>query len=169
MIHNRYSHSKGFTLVEVMISGFILALLVSVATGPFIDALQFQRGNIAVDEMTDNIQSILNGLDKELRTASGPIITTVSGSPALSFTNQFGESVVYYQDDDDLVKTVDAILTRYSATGSFRFEQVSFDVQEASLTSPPRVTVVVRGVVTTAGPSDNSTVTLQSTTVPRNR
>lgn len=162
------SHSHGFTLVEVMISGFILALLVTVATGPFIDALRFQRGNLAVDEMTDNIQSILNSLDKEIRTGSNPRLDESGVNDALEFTNQFDETVRYVQTGESLTKTVGGASTVYGQTQSFIFEQVSFEVTEADATTPPKVTVAIRGRVTSNN-SNNETITLQSTTIPRNR
>ncbi len=161
---------KGFTLVEVMVSGALLALLSISMTGPFIGAVRFQRDIRSVDEMVDNIQMILNVLDKELRTSSNPEIVTINGTQRLQFMNQEDILVQYYQDGSDLYKNIgndDPII--YQGTQVFQFDQVNFDVspETPDPDTPSRVTVSIRGV-TNLSSTDNSMI-FQTTIIPRNR
>ena len=107
-------------------------------------------------------------MDKELRTSSNPQIVVESGIEILEFTNQFDQTVRYSQSGSNLRKSINGEEIIYGQTGSFSFDQVSFNVTEADEFTPPKVTVSIRGLVTASG-SRNETITLQSTTIPRNR
>lgn len=151
---------KGFTLVELIVAGFITSLIVLAATGPFVSLIQYQRESKNIDDLNDNIQVILNVLDKELRTASN---VSYDGS-TLSFQNQESQSVSYALSGDILRKTVDSNTINLTETSVFSVNEFVVDLKPSSVIAPLMITVTINAI-SLDGEND---VLVQSTTVPRN-
>ena len=64
------SLSKGFTLIEVMVSILIFAIIMTAVAQIFSRAFVGYRSTRAVQRDTENAQYVLNALAKELRTSS---------------------------------------------------------------------------------------------------
>ena len=148
---------KGFTLVELIVAGFITTLVVLAATGPFVGLIQYQREAKNIDNLNDNIQVILNVIDKEVRTASN---VSYDGS-TFSFTNQESQDISYSLANGVLQKTIDGVSNNITDTSVFRVNSFYVDV---SVGTPTRVTVAIDAV----SADEENDILVQSTTIPRN-
>ena len=85
---------KGFTLVELMVVVGILSIIMLVISQPVASIIKYQRESQTTDNMRDNLQFVINKMEKELKTSSG---VSISGS-TLRFTDQNGVRVEYSLD-----------------------------------------------------------------------
>lgn len=101
---NKYNMSKkGFTLIELMVVIGILSIIVLVISQPLVDVTRYQRDSQTSDNMRDNLQFVINKMEKELRTSSGVIISS-PGDSTLDFTNQSNINVKYKLSDGKITK-----------------------------------------------------------------
>ena len=173
-----YSKSmKGFTLIEVLLATALLTLIMGAAMIPFVNLQVFQQQSQITSDMEQNLQYLLNIMDKEIRTGENP-----SGSGTnLEFTNQNGDTVTYEFTDkgdsspNEFEKTVGgATVTNYGSTDGFEISEVEFNIQEqdddnvGNIQSLGRVTVSITAE-SKIGRTDEETIHVQSTTIMRNR
>jgi prepilin-type N-terminal cleavage/methylation domain-containing protein len=152
-------NKKGFTLIELTVVIGILAILMLAITPVLTNVLRYQAESRKSDNLRDNIQFILNVMDKELRTASA--VTKLSNS-SLKFQDQDGVivtySVTYSEVGGVLKRTVSGSTVDLSSKDVFIVNSLVFDTNESLVT-----------VIITAKSLDNKdTVTMQSTTATRN-
>jgi prepilin-type N-terminal cleavage/methylation domain-containing protein len=86
---------KGFTLVELMVVVGILSIIMLVISQPVASVIKYQRESQTSDNMRDNLQFVINKMEKELKTAS---IVYVVDSSNLKFINQDGALIIYKFD-----------------------------------------------------------------------
>ena len=77
-------NKKGFTLVELMVVVGILSIIMLTISQPVASVIKYQRESQTSDNMRDNLQFVINKMEKELKTSSG---VSISGSE-LRFTDQ---------------------------------------------------------------------------------
>lgn len=87
--------SRGFTLVELLVSLGIFVILISIATMTFVNALKTQRAIVSLISVNDNASLTLEQMAREIRTSSD--FSSVDGTVVdqISFTNAHGEAVTY--------------------------------------------------------------------------
>jgi prepilin-type N-terminal cleavage/methylation domain-containing protein len=149
---------KGFTLTELTVVIGILSIIVLVVAQPITNIIKYQRESQQSDNVRDNVQFILNVMDKELRTSSNLSIDRVSG--ALTFTDQSGVSISY-KKEGNIIKKSDAAYTDASV---FIVENLDFYLQGVGGGPGTIVTVFI----TAKSVDGKDMVTMQSTTMPRN-
>lgn len=99
---------KGFTLVELMVVVGVLSIIMLTISQPVASVIKYQRESQIPDNMRDNLQFVINKMEKELKTSSN---VSVSGS-ILSFTDQNGGSVTYsLNTDNEIVRNSSTKLT----------------------------------------------------------
>lgn len=157
---------KGFTLAELTVVIGILSIIILVVAQPITDIIKYQRESQQSDNVRDNLQFILNVIDKELRTSSN--LNASTGT--LTFRDQEGADVVYKKDGDIIRKSVDNGVSYIAYTDSsvFTVEELSFFINAgdgSSINSPGTIVTVV---ITAKSVDGKDTVTMQSTTMPRN-
>lgn len=84
---------KGFTLVELMVVVGILSIIMLTISQPLASIIKYQRESQIPDNMRDNLQFVINKMEKELKTSSG--VTILPGGAGLTFTDQNGGPVTY--------------------------------------------------------------------------
>lgn len=90
-------NKKGFTLVELMVVVGILSIIMLTISQPVASVIKYQRESQTSDNMRDNLQFVINKMEKELKTSSG---VSISGSE-LRFTDQNDVKVTYSLDTND--------------------------------------------------------------------
>ncbi len=60
--------SRGFTLVELLIAVTLFAVVISIVSASFIQALKVQRSIVAVINANDNVSLVLEQMAREIRT-----------------------------------------------------------------------------------------------------
>jgi len=84
--------NKGFTIVELMVSMSLFLVLISVATGTFVQTLRTQRLITDLAYANDNATQALEQIIREVRTGSG---FSGSTNTLLKFVNYKNETVNY--------------------------------------------------------------------------
>jgi prepilin-type N-terminal cleavage/methylation domain-containing protein len=84
---------KGFSLVELMVVVGILSIIMLVISQPVASVIKYQRESQMDNNMRDNLQFVINKMEKELKTSSG--VTVISGGLGLTFTDQNAGKVAY--------------------------------------------------------------------------
>jgi prepilin-type N-terminal cleavage/methylation domain-containing protein len=70
MAAKRYRYKKGFTLIEVVVSLFVFALLMASVSGIFANTVAGYKAARSSQRDTENAQYAMNAMAKELRTSS---------------------------------------------------------------------------------------------------
>lgn len=92
---------KGFTLVELMVVVGILSIIMLVASQPVASIIKYQRESQIPDNMRDNLQFVINKMEKELKTSSG--VAVISGGSGLTFTDQNEGKVAYCLSGQEII------------------------------------------------------------------
>jgi prepilin-type N-terminal cleavage/methylation domain-containing protein len=155
---------KAFTIAELMVVVGILSIILLIVAQPIADIIKYQRESQQSDNVRDNVQFILNVMDKELRTSSNLSIDAISG--ALTFTDQSDIDVEYTKDGNIIKKSGNA----YTDSSVFTVEDLRFFIKagdggSVNNNSPGTIVTVV---ITAKSFDGKDTVTMQSTTMPRN-
>jgi len=93
---------KGFSLVELMVVVGILSIIMLIISQPVAGIIKYQRESQTVDNMRDNLQFVINKMEKELKTSSG--VTAISGGAGLTFKDQNGGQVSYCLSNQDIIR-----------------------------------------------------------------
>jgi prepilin-type N-terminal cleavage/methylation domain-containing protein len=91
---------KGFTLVELMVVVGILSIIMLVISQPVSSVIKYQRESQTTDSLRDNLQFVINKMEKELKTSAN---VYVDDSGALRFKDQNGGFVTYSFDSTNKV------------------------------------------------------------------
>ena len=97
-------YNKSFTLIEVLVTVAIFALIITVTTGIFTSALKGQRRSLANQELLDEVSYITEYMSKALRMAKTDFDATcimagynyVFSGPVLGFKNYRDECQYFY-------------------------------------------------------------------------
>ena len=161
---------KGFTIAELTVVIGILSIIILLVAQPITNIIKYQRESQQSDNVRDNLQFILNVIDKELRTSSDLRIDASTGT--LTFIDQEGAGVVYKKDGNIIRKSVDngVFYIAYTDSSVFTVEDLSFFIKagdggSVNNNSPGTIVTVV---ITAKSVDDKDIVTMQSTTMPRN-
>lgn len=99
---------QGFTLVELVIGVFLLAVLAAAGTGIFTTLTTGYRLTVPVGENNQNTQAALNFMTREIR--GGNAFNGVANR--INFTNADGQSVSYFLTaDNQLVRRIGGVDT----------------------------------------------------------
>ncbi|MEX0598515.1 MAG: prepilin-type N-terminal cleavage/methylation domain-containing protein [Candidatus Paceibacterota bacterium] len=114
---------KGFTLVELMVVVGILSIIMLVISQPLVSVIKYQRESQTADNMRDNIQFVMNKMEKELKTSSN--VTKVTNDK-ITFTDQNGDDDpnVEYRLDTNEIKRNNQKLTDSSI---FKVTKLNFN------------------------------------------
>jgi prepilin-type N-terminal cleavage/methylation domain-containing protein len=153
---------KGFTLTELTVVIGILSIIVLVVAQPITNIIKYQRESQQSDNVRDNVQFILNVMDKELRTSSSLSIDRVSG--ALTFTDQSGVPISYKKEGNIIKKSS----ADYTDSSVFIVEKLNFFIKAGDGVNNNSPGTIVTVVITAKSVDGKDTVTMQSTTMPRN-
>jgi prepilin-type N-terminal cleavage/methylation domain-containing protein len=111
---------KGFTLVELMVVVGILSIIMLVISQPLASIIKYQRESQIQDNMRDNLQFVINKIEKELKTSSG--VAVIPGGAGLTFRDQNGGLVTYSLNNNEILKNS----TRLTENTIFRVMNLRF-------------------------------------------
>ncbi|MEY2986369.1 MAG: hypothetical protein RJB24_598 [Candidatus Parcubacteria bacterium] len=98
---------KGFTLVELMVVIGVLSIIMLTISQPVASVIKYQRESQIPDNMRDNLQFVINKMEKELKTSSN---VSINGG-TLTFEDQNGGLVKYSIVDNEIRKNDNTKLT----------------------------------------------------------
>ena len=148
---------KGFTLVELMVVVSILSIIMLVLSQPLATVIKYQRESQITDNMRDNLQFVINKMEKELKTSSGVSLDTTTG--VLSFTDQSGALVQYSRDvsSNEIRRNTSEKLTDVSV---FKVTGLNFSINTA--------TNLVTTSISAQSLDNKDSVTMQFSVLPLN-
>lgn len=154
------SITGGFTVVELLVAITLFIVVVSIATGTFIQALRTQRSTVSLLAVNSNISLALEQISREIRTGRS---FSVSGG-ALNFTNAKNQSVFYRLNGQALERVVDGAAGLITSS-NVAVAKLDFILSgESSIDGlPTKITVVLRvGAPGTIGSPVNLQTTISS-------
>lgn len=143
------SHTKGFTLLEMMIATGIFAVVIITAVGAMLSLNQAQVKAQNIQNIQDNIRFTLESMTKELRT--GMNYSSCQGCTEITFLKQDGVTNVGYCLDNGVIRkflppTTDCTTGSPVTSAAVSINKLYFFVT-GELPGPPdgqpRVTVVI--------------------------
>lgn len=158
---NMRTKKKGFTLIEVMVSVSLFAVIILSVTGIFKMAIDAQRNAIATQNVQESLKYFLEVTAKEIRMAQknngvcdgipdNEIFKIISQSPSdvLYFKNYYGECVRYYlaaDGDNRRFKisrgTGASALTDYVSPSKIRINELHFVLNNTASAAQQMVTI----------------------------
>lgn len=117
---------KGFTLIEIMVSMSIFIIVMVVATGAVLSAVDANRKAQALGSVMNNLNVALESMVRDVRTGS---LYTV-GSNSIAFTDAEGNRVTYGLSNNVLQKTIN---TGSGVGGNITANEIT--IQEFNFTS----------------------------------
>jgi prepilin-type N-terminal cleavage/methylation domain-containing protein len=145
---------KGFTLVEIMVVVGILSIIMLVISQPLASVIKYQRESQTADNMRDNLQFVINKIEKEIKT--GYDFGSSSGSNIMNFKDQESIPVGYKLEGGEIKKN------NISITDKNIFKVNRFRWWNSS--SNKLITLVIEA----SSLDDKDTVTMQISVLPLN-
>lgn len=170
------SSPAGFTLLEMVVSFGIFAVVVVIAVGAVLAISNAQVKATNIQDIQDNLRFALESMTKEMRSATA--FTPAGGSPpayaSLAFTRSDGERVMYCLLDGAVRKItgpstncVDGSAITASAIEVQQLIFYAIGTSAGPADGQPRITVSLRARST--DPKFAASFQLQTTIVPRER
>lgn len=100
-----HRHTRGFTLVELLVAVGLFLTLLAVLSGAFIEALRSERATLRLMAANDNASFTLEQMAREIRVGTDFLLT---GPSELHFQNNAGAEVAYRLNNDRVEKRVGA-------------------------------------------------------------
>lgn len=148
---------KGFTLVELMVVVGILSIIILTISQPVAGIIKYQRESQIPDNMRDNLQFVINKMEKELKTSSN---VYVNDAGELKFKDQNGGFVTYSLNDQIIKRNNTENLTDSSI---FIVDKLNFIV-----TDKPNLSKLVTVSIDAKSLDDKDSVTMQTSINPVN-
>lgn len=112
-IIKKFKAENGVSLLELIVSMAIFAVLILAATGIFKLALDGQRGALAARNAQENMRYAMEKMNKEIRMAQksdaecflagiNKVFNTDNSDSELYFKNQYGDCLKYYLENNRL-------------------------------------------------------------------
>jgi len=156
---------KGFSLVELMVVVGILSIIMLVISQPVAGIIKYQRESQTADNMRDNLQFVINKMEKELKTSSG--VTAISGGAGLTFKDQNGGKVAYCFSDNEIIRLETDNCTNILPSSPRLTENTIFRVVNLRFWENNRTNLTTMSI--SAQSLDNKdTVTMQMSVLPLN-
>lgn len=195
MFKNQRKNNRGFSLIEVMVSLAVFAIVVLVAAGALLKVIDANKKSQALKAVINNLNFALESMSRELRTGatyhceassnitpSGAVATPKDcpgGGVYLAFEEQLGtashlDQHVYRFQNGTIQKSINSGMSYDSIIGSdVVIENLKFYVTGTALgstgdTEPAKVLIVLNGYVNTRQ-KFRSDFSLQTTISQRNR
>jgi len=147
---------KGFTSVELMVVVGILSIIMLTISQPVASVIKYQRESQTSDNMRDNLQFVINKMEKELKTSSN---VYVNDAGELKFKDQEGGFVTYKLEGNTIKRNnVD-----FTDNTIFNVEKLNFIV-----TDKPNLSKLVTVSIDAKSLDNKDSVTMQTSINPVN-
>lgn len=162
---------KGFTLIELIVAVFIFSVLVTIAGGSFVSALNLQRRALKIKKVEENGRFILELISRELRVAN-PINTANNNCPVLggsyiNFQHPVNGGIEYYIVNNQFNRAVNGVQSIIS-NPDVEVTRLIFCISGNSTgdNMQPRVNIIL-GLKAGGTETDTVTLDLQTTVSQR--
>jgi prepilin-type N-terminal cleavage/methylation domain-containing protein len=165
---------QGFSLIEIMVSLAIFAIVVVVATGALLTTIDATKKAQATQTVLTNLNLALEGMTREIRVGSN--YGAASGQTPFSFDDKSGTKRITYSLVPDPITTKGKIQRKEVVSSiADKIEDVTapeVDIQSLKFTTvgligaQPRVFITLRGVAST-NPKYKTTFEIQTTVSQR--
>lgn len=160
------SARRGFTIAELIVSMGVFLILISIATGSFIQVLRTQRATVSLLAANANASLAMEQISREIRT--GGSFSYINDE--LRFINARGESVIYRVNSSTgkIEKSSDGITFNEITADNVSIKNLSFVIFNGTPGDqyPVRVTIIMQ-VGATGVPFAEAVVNLQTTVSAR--
>ncbi len=160
--------SKGFTLVELMVVVGVLSIMMLVISQPLASVIKYQRESQTSDNMRDNLQFVINKMEKELKTSSD---VSKNGN-TLAFLDQNGSrveprrpNVKYILSGDEIIREDLTPLGGTEKSNKLTDKNI-FTVTGLNFNENGNGLVTI--IITAQSLDDKDTVTMQTSVLPLN-
>ena len=105
MNYYKYNMSKkGFTLIELVVVVGILSIIVLVISQPLANIIKYQRESQTSDNMRDNLQFVINKMEKELKTSSDVLPNPAYAGNSINFKDQSNSNINYALSSTEITR-----------------------------------------------------------------
>lgn len=116
---------KGFTLIEVIVSVSIFVVVMMIAVGAVLNAVEANRKAQSMNVVINNVNLAFESMIRDLRTGKG---YGNCGSDCVSFEDKNGNDVQYSVNESDGLRYIEKSgESGVLGTGAITSEEVSFD------------------------------------------
>ena len=132
----------GFTLIELMIASGLFVILISIASGAFINTLRTQRIITNFSESMNNVSFAIEQIAREVRVG----FQFSGGGDTLQFINSSGVDVIYRLSADNEIERCENVINCEPITvQNVNVDRLEFILQgeEADDGEPPRITILI--------------------------
>ena len=187
MKSKKYINKKGFTLIEVMVSVSLFAVIIISVAGIFKLSITAQRNAISSQNVQESLKYFLEVTAKEIRMAQAnngvcqgiahdSIFSVTSGDlgDVLNFKNYYGQCVSYSLQNDNSVYRFQ--ITRSNGDGTslsgfisplkIKINSLHFILNTVASSSQPMITINLNAN-SVNGNANESTMTLQTSITSR--
>jgi prepilin-type N-terminal cleavage/methylation domain-containing protein len=140
-----YQNQKGFTLIEIIVSVSIFVVVMLIAVGAVLNAVDANRKAQSLNVIINNLNLTFESMVRDLRT--GKNYSTSCGSNCIQFMDKEGRSVTYTHGSSDgaLYINRDGFTGRISGD-EVVLEYVNFTVRGlGSRDGPERILIQIKG------------------------
>lgn len=144
LLHN--SGKLGFTLIELIIASSLFVVLISVASGAFINTLRTQRIIMNLSESMNNTSFTIEQIAREVRVG----FQFEGGGDTLEFTNSSGDLVKYTlvsldSNTKGIERSENGGVGETITSPDVNIDNLEFILQgeEAGDGEPPRITILI--------------------------
>jgi len=165
--------SKGFTLVEMLVTVLIFSIIIGTGTGVFVSAIKLQKYNLTHQQLLNQTSYVMEYIARAIRMAKKDVIGCIDGSNYLETANSIKFATYndqcwkFFLENAQLKIDKDGIIYELSSSdfqvSSFTVS-VSGDVADDNL--QPRVTIFME--IEGQGPGSQPRLKIQTTISQRN-
>lgn len=156
---NRPIHSRGYTLIELVVAVGLFALVMTLASGSYLLMVDLNRQAQGISTGIDNLAFVLESMTRSIRTGTSYSCgdfggDCIGGAHRFSFRDSSGADITYTQPDGSnaIVKNGTVVLTDPSVeVSSLTFYVSGTGTVASGDFAQPYVTIVVSGTVS-SGP-----------------
>lgn len=132
----KYKSQKGFTMIELLVAMSLFVVVISIASGIFVNSLRTQKALVDLLAVNDNASLVIEQMAREIRVGSA----FSGGGTVLNFISAFGESVSYSLSDGAILRKLQPI------TGSnVKVENLQFLLSGVGVSAPQtRITIILK-------------------------
>ncbi|MDB5265560.1 MAG: putative Type pilus pilin [Parcubacteria group bacterium] len=176
----------GFTLIEMIVSVGLFAIVMLVSTGAYLSLISLDRKARATNDLVTNLSFVIDTMERSMRSGSnfqsggiGGTNSPPTGDTSLAFVNDQGQTVTYIFDatNHSIGECVGAVTCTSSNDQTLTDPRViitsmKFYVRGVGTATPndivqPWATFVTTGSITPDSTSQPITFTIQSTASAR--
>lgn len=150
---NKYKkNQKGFTLIEMLVSVAIFAIVLTIILGTIVTIVDTSRKTRSMTEVMNNLNFAFESMTRTLKTAK-EINDIGSGGTIITAVNQDNKKVCYKFEDQKILKAVvdkEQPCNDYIELTSNDVKITSYFLQRKTYEEQPRILFSIKGRVETA-------------------